>query len=71
MSNIETRFHRHVVPAICAGQTSEAIDGLVQENVLDPCLKADDADGGDSTAAVVDSAYYYLAGNCHIGWDNG
>ena len=71
MSNIETRFHRHIVPAIRAGQPPEVIDDLVQECVLDPCLKADDAEGGDSTATTIDSAYYYLAGNCHIGWDNG
>ncbi|WP_292717254.1 ABC-three component system protein [Mesorhizobium sp.] len=71
MANIETRFHRYVVPAIAAGRDAEAIDALVQENVLDPCLKAHDADGDDSTPAVVDSAYYYLAGNCHIGWDHG
>jgi hypothetical protein len=71
MSNIETRFHRHVVPAIVTGKALEVIEELVQQNVLDPCLNADDADAGDSTPALVDSAYYYLAGNCHIGWGNG
>ena len=71
MSGIETRFHRHVAPAILAGQPAHEIDVLIQENVLDPCLKADDQDSGDGTPAVIDSAYYYLAGNCHIGWDNG
>jgi pimeloyl-ACP methyl ester carboxylesterase len=71
MSNIETRFHRYVHPAIAAGQNATVVDALLQENVLDPCLKAHDEDGVDGTPAMVDSAFYYLAGNCHVGWDNG
>jgi protein SERAC1 len=69
LSNIETRFQRHVAPAIAAGTTRAAIDQLVQERVLDPSLSADDADGGTGTQSYVESAYYYLAGNCHIGWN--
>tara|TARA_R110002074_G_C12548406_1_gene666351 strand:+ start:219 stop:1439 length:1221 start_codon:yes stop_codon:yes gene_type:complete len=70
MSNIETRFNRFVVPAVAEDASASTIDGLIQDNVLDPSLKAHDADGVESTAAEVESAYYYLAGNCHIGWDN-
>jgi pimeloyl-ACP methyl ester carboxylesterase len=69
LSNIETRFQRHVAPAITVGESRAAIDRLVQDLVLDPSLSADDADGGCGTQSYVESAYYYLAGNCHIGWD--
>jgi protein SERAC1 len=68
LSNIETRFQRHVAPAIAAGNTRAIIDNLVQNSVLDPSLSADDADGGSGTQSYIESAYYYLAGNCHIGW---
>ena len=70
MSNVETRYHRHVDPLIAAGETGAVIDGALQVAVLDPCLVALDADGGDGTSALVDSALYYLAGNCHIAWDH-
>ena len=71
MSDIETRFHRHVSPIIAAKQDAAAVDAALQLNVLDAALKAHDADGADGTPALVDSAFYYLAGNCHVGWDNG
>jgi pimeloyl-ACP methyl ester carboxylesterase len=68
LSNIETRFQRHVAPSVAAGKGRAIVDKLVQEAVLDPTLSADDADGGSATQSFVESAYYYLAGNCHIGW---
>jgi len=69
MSNIETRYHRHVGPMIAAGSGNQAIDDALQANVLDPCLHALDAEGVDGTPALVDSAFYFLAGNCHLAWD--
>jgi hypothetical protein len=68
LSNIETRFQRHVAPTVTAGGKRGIVDKLVQESVLDPTLSADNADGGSATQSYVESAYYYLAGNCHIGW---
>lgn len=69
LSNIETRFQRHVAPLVAEGKNRAVIDKSVQEAVLDPSLSADDADGdGSGTQSYVESAYYYLAGNCHIGW---
>ena len=70
MSNIETRFQRHVAPMVADAQEPQVIDAALQEAVLDPCLKAHDADGGDGTSGLVDSAFYYLAGNCHVSWDH-
>jgi hypothetical protein len=69
LSNIETRFQRHVAPTVANGGARATIDRLVQAEVLDPTLSADDADGGSATQAYIESAYYYLAGNCHIDWD--
>ncbi|SFI56003.1 ABC-three component system protein [Caulobacter sp. UNC279MFTsu5.1] len=71
MSNIETRYRRYVGPLIADGTDGATIDHALQESVLDPCLKAHDADGGEGTSGLVDSAFYYLAGNCHVSWDNG
>jgi hypothetical protein len=71
MSNIETRFHRHVAPLIAANADSKRVDSALQDQVLDAALKAHDADSADGTSALVDSAFYYLAGNCHLSWDNG
>ncbi|RYG31663.1 MAG: hypothetical protein EON93_12565 [Burkholderiales bacterium] len=71
MSNIETRFHRHVTPLVASGVDSQTVDVALQNQVLDAALKADDADGAEGTSALVDRAFYYLAGNCHLSWDNG
>ena len=71
MSNIETRFHRHVTPLIARGADNQTVDAALQDQVLDASLKADDADGAEGTPALVDRAFYYLAGNCHVSWDNG
>ncbi len=70
MSNIETRFHRYVTPLIAVDADNQTVDNALQDQVLDAALKAHDADGADGTSALVDSALYYLAGNCHVGWDN-
>lgn len=70
MSSIETRFHRHVKSAISGGKASAEIDDLIQQKVLDPSVKAHSANGQDVTDGLAESAFYYLAGNCHIGWDN-
>ena len=70
LSSIETRFQRHVAPSVAAGKERAIVDKLVQDTVLDPTLSADDADGGNATQSFVESAYYYLAGNCHISWGN-
>jgi len=71
MSDIETRYRRHVGPLIASASQAATIDHVLQEAVIDPCLKAHDADGGEGTSGLVDSAFYYLAGNCHVSWDNG
>ncbi|WP_292053238.1 MULTISPECIES: ABC-three component system protein [unclassified Brevundimonas] len=71
MSNVETRFHRHIAPLIANGADNQTVDAALQDQVLDAALKADDADGADGTSALVDRAFYYLAGNCHVSWDNG
>jgi hypothetical protein len=68
LSSLETRFQRHVAPSVAAGKDRAIVDRLVQDTVLDPTLSADDADGGNATQSFVESAYYYLAGNCHIAW---
>ena len=70
MASIETRHHRHVGPAIAAGQSIQEIDAIIQTSVLDPTLQANTPEWDDLTAGTVDSAFYYLAGNCHIGWDS-
>ena len=70
MSNIETRFHRHVTPLIAVEADGQTVDEALQDKVLDAALKAHDADGAEGTSALVESALYYLAGNCHVSWDN-
>jgi len=69
LSNIDSRFRRHVKPLIEAGADQGMVNSTLQEKVLDPSLKSFDQDTGNATAGTVDGAYYWLAGNCHIGWD--
>lgn len=69
MSEVESRFNRHVARAIAAGACAEAIDVVIQNDVISPCA-ALESDGEAITAGLIDGALYYLAGNCHVAWDN-
>lgn len=69
MSEVESRFNRHVARAIAEGACAAAIDGIIQNEVISPCAALES--GAEAvTASLVDGALYYLAGNCHVAWDN-
>lgn len=69
MSEVESRFNRHVQRAIAEGACAQVIDGIIQNEVISPCVALET--GSDAvTATLVDGALYYLAGNCHLAWDN-
>lgn len=71
MSEVESRFNRHVARAIAAGACDATIDGIIQNDVISPCAALDSSKDEPITAGLVDGALYYLAGNCHVAWDNG
>ncbi|MBY3104513.1 putative lipase [Rhizobium laguerreae] len=69
MSEVESRFNRHVARAIAEGACAAAVDGIIQNEVISPCAALES--GAEAvTASLVDGALYYLAGNCHVAWDN-
>ena len=70
MSEIETRFNRHAKLAIAEGASKDAVNQVVQREVVDPVVRVDRADGGEATASFVENGLYYLTGNCHVQWDN-
>lgn len=69
LGDIESRFARHVRRPISEGASLAQIDHAIQADVLDPCLEHFSAPGSEITAALVDNALCYLAGNCHVSWD--
>lgn len=69
LGDVETRFARHVRRPISEGATLAQIDHAIQLDVLDPCVRQFSSPGSEITSALVDSALYYLAGNCHVSWD--
>jgi hypothetical protein len=71
MSDVETRFHRHVGGVIANGGSDAEVNHAVQTHVVDPCLETHSQKESEITSAMVDGALYYLAGNCHLAWDNG
>jgi protein SERAC1 len=70
MSDVESRFQRHVQASINAGVPTEEVNRLVQEAVIDPALKLQLSETEDATASLVESALFYLTGNCHVRWDS-
>lgn len=70
MSEVESRFNRHVARAIADGACNATIDGIIQNDVITPCAALDSLKDAPTTAGLVDGALYYLAGNCHLAWDN-
>ncbi len=71
MADIETRFNRHVARLIANGAPTTEIDNVIQTEIVNPCSMTHSTVGHEVSAALVDSALYYLAGNCHVRWDNG
>jgi predicted alpha/beta hydrolase family esterase len=71
MADVESRFSRHVARAVADKADGAAIDQLVQDQVIAPCTAAHSSRDNEITAGLVDGALYYLAGNCHLAWDNG
>jgi|GEM_PF-674281 hypothetical protein len=71
MADVESRFSRHVSREIAHGADIAAVDRVVQEHVVEPCVSAHSTSEGQITAGLVDGALYYLAGNCHLAWDHG
>lgn len=70
MSDVESRFNRHVTRVIAESGDHKAIDDEIQDNVIAPCVKAHSTQDHEITANHVDEVLYYLAGNCHLAWDN-
>ncbi|WP_120500366.1 ABC-three component system protein [Roseovarius sp. EL26] len=70
MADVESRFNRHVARVIADGGGLSDVDCAIQEYVLDPCIEVHSTSDQAISANVVDGALYYLAGNCHIAWDN-
>jgi protein SERAC1 len=71
MADVESRFNRHVARVIADRADGAAIDQAVQDQVIGPCTATHSSSDNEITAGLVDGALYYLAGNCHLAWDNG
>lgn len=70
MADVESRFNRHVARVIADGGELSDVDSAIQDYVIDPCIDVHSTTDQTVSANVVDGALYYLAGNCHIAWDN-
>lgn len=70
LADVESRFNRHVARVIADGSEHAEVDRAIQSYVIDPCVEVHSTSGQEISANVVDGALYYLAGNCHIAWDN-
>lgn len=70
LADVESRFSRHVARVIAEEGSAAEIDQAVQDQVIAPCAASHSSDENEITAGLVDGALYYLAGNCHLAWDN-
>jgi protein SERAC1 len=69
MSDVESRFKRHVWPLISDEKDEALVNAAVQASVISPVLATQLLETEDVTASLVESALYYLTGNCHVRWD--
>jgi len=70
LADVESRHSRHVRLVLSQGGSLAEVDEVIQKSVLDPCLERFSRAGEEISSAIVDNALYYLAGNCHVSWDN-
>lgn len=71
MADVETRFNRHVSRAVADDLDPTTVDHIIESSVVTPCTEIHSSKDEEISAALVESALYYLAGNCHLAWDNG
>jgi hypothetical protein len=67
---VESYFMHHIYPQICNGQTSENVNSLIQELLINPMLGQLDDNPLGFNAQEVNGMIYFLTGNCHIKWNN-
>lgn len=70
MADVESRYKRHVVRTIASAAPPAEVDEAIQK-VVDHCTELHSTGEHPITANIVDGALYYLAGNCHLAFDNG
>jgi pimeloyl-ACP methyl ester carboxylesterase len=70
MSDVETRYKRHVSRVIAENGSAKEIDEEIQSRVIEPCVELHSTADHEITSKHVDEALYFLAGNCHLAWDN-
>lgn len=70
MAEVEVRFNRHVLREVASGGSLATVDATIQQDVIDPVLQTYGAQDTQISASTVDGALYYLAGNCHLRWDD-
>jgi hypothetical protein len=70
LADVQSRYVRHVGLALSLGHDHAQVDEAIQNKVIDPCVERYSAAGNEITSSLVDSALYYLAGNCHVSWDH-
>lgn len=70
MADVQSRYNRHVVRVIAGGGSDAEVDAAIQKEVVDPCASVHSTGEHLVSATLVDGALYYLAGNCHLAFDN-
>ena len=70
LSEIESRFNRFIQPDVKSGKSNERIDERLHSNVLEHCQEKHSTHDNPLPFAMVDGAFYYLMGNCHLALDN-
>lgn len=70
MADVESRFNRHVARVIAKGASDAEIDEAIQNDIVVACSAAHSSGDHPIPASLVDGALYYLAGNCHLAFDN-
>lgn len=69
LASVEMRYRRMVVPAIVERRSIAEINGLIVREVIEPIVASQTNQIADLNEGLVESALYYLTGNCHVGWD--
>lgn len=69
LAHIFTEFMFNVRPAIQAGKSREDIDDLVFNKVIKPTNEMLGENDLNLTIADIAGLLFFLAGNCHVGWD--
>lgn len=70
LGELHSKYILLIFPLIAAGENRVTIDAAIDREVISPIVQSMEPSALQMTPRLILALLFYLAGNCHIQWDN-